>query len=112
ILMTTLAMIFGMAPAAVGFGAGAELRQPMGISVVGGLITSTLLTLVVVPVAYSLIDDLGNWLLGRSQRKKSQQPHLSGNGARAAEQMEGLVLDRSRAPRGALDPARKGKELD
>ncbi len=58
ILMTTLAMIFGMLPVAAGLGAGAELRQPMGISVVGGLLTSTVLTLVAVPVAYSLIDDV------------------------------------------------------
>jgi hydrophobic/amphiphilic exporter-1 (mainly G- bacteria), HAE1 family len=55
-------MIFGMIPVAVGFGAGAELRQPMGVSVIGGLITSTLLTLVAVPVAYSLIDDASYWL--------------------------------------------------
>ena len=59
ILMTTLAMIFGMIPVAAGIGAGAELRQPMGVAVIGGLVVSTLLTLVIVPVAYSLIDDLG-----------------------------------------------------
>jgi hydrophobic/amphiphilic exporter-1 (mainly G- bacteria), HAE1 family len=58
ILMTTLSMIFGMVPVAIGLGAGAELRRGMGITVIGGLIASTLLTLVVVPVAYSLIDDL------------------------------------------------------
>ncbi|HEX9016734.1 MAG TPA: efflux RND transporter permease subunit [Chloroflexota bacterium] len=65
ILMTTFAMIFGMAPVAAGFGAGAELRQPMGISVIGGLITSTLLTLVVVPVGYSLVDDMSRRVAGR-----------------------------------------------
>ncbi|MHB1132463.1 MAG: efflux RND transporter permease subunit [Chloroflexota bacterium] len=59
ILMTTIAMIFGMVPIALGYGAGAEVRQPMAVTVIGGLITSTLLTLVVVPVAYTLIDDLG-----------------------------------------------------
>jgi HAE1 family hydrophobic/amphiphilic exporter-1 len=68
ILMTTMAMIFGMAPVAAGFGAGAELRQPMGVSIIGGLITSTLLTLVAVPVAYSLIDDLGRWITRRFRR--------------------------------------------
>ncbi|MHB1162032.1 MAG: efflux RND transporter permease subunit [Chloroflexota bacterium] len=72
ILMTTLAMIFGMIPVAVGFGAGAELRQPMGISVIGGLITSTLLTLVAVPVAYSIIDDAGRWIAGRSRKTPRQ----------------------------------------
>jgi hydrophobic/amphiphilic exporter-1 (mainly G- bacteria), HAE1 family len=65
IMMTTLAMIFGMIPVAVGFGAGAELRQPMGVSVIGGLITSTLLTLVAVPVAYSFIDDASQWIKRR-----------------------------------------------
>ena len=59
ILMTTISMIFGMLPIALGYGAGAEVRQPMAVAVIGGLVTSTLLTLVVVPVAYSLIDDLG-----------------------------------------------------
>ncbi|HEX2986967.1 MAG TPA: efflux RND transporter permease subunit, partial [Chloroflexota bacterium] len=71
ILMTTLSMICGMIPVAVGFGAGSEMRQPMGVSVIGGVITSTVLTLVVVPVAYSLIDDLGNWIVRRFRRGKS-----------------------------------------
>jgi HAE1 family hydrophobic/amphiphilic exporter-1 len=68
IVMTTLAMIFGMLPAALGTGAGSEMRQPMGVSVIGGLITSTLLSLVVVPVVYSLLDDLGLWVRGRVRR--------------------------------------------
>jgi HAE1 family hydrophobic/amphiphilic exporter-1 len=58
ILMTTLAMIFGMLPLAFEWGAGAEFRAPMARAVIGGLITSTLLTLVVVPVVYTLLDDL------------------------------------------------------
>ncbi len=58
ILMTTLAMIFGMLPIALGFGHGAESRAPMAVCVVGGLITSTVLTLVLVPVVYSLLDQL------------------------------------------------------
>jgi len=70
ILMTTMAMIFGMIPVAAGFGAGSELRQPMGVSVIGGLITSTLLTLIAVPVAYSLVDDLGHRARGRVARRK------------------------------------------
>ncbi|HWR42879.1 efflux RND transporter permease subunit [Sporomusa sp.] len=56
ILMTTAAMIFGMMPIALGIGAGAELRQSMGVVLVGGLITSTILTLVIVPLVYLLID--------------------------------------------------------
>jgi HAE1 family hydrophobic/amphiphilic exporter-1 len=59
IMMTTLAMIGGMLPMALGLGAGAEMRAPMARAVTGGLITSTLLTLLVVPVVYSLFDDIG-----------------------------------------------------
>jgi HAE1 family hydrophobic/amphiphilic exporter-1 len=59
ILMTTLAMIFGMLPLAFEIGAGAEFRAPMARAVIGGLITSTILTLVVVPVVYTYLDDLG-----------------------------------------------------
>ncbi|HWR54511.1 MAG TPA: efflux RND transporter permease subunit [Bryobacteraceae bacterium] len=59
IIMTTLAMIFGMLPLVFEWGAGAEFRAPMARAVVGGLITSTLLTLIVVPVVYTYLDDLG-----------------------------------------------------
>ncbi len=69
ILMTTLAMIFGMAPIALGTGAGSESRAPMAVAVIGGLTTSTLLTLVVVPVVYSLLDDLMK-ILGRLFTRK------------------------------------------
>ena len=57
-LMTTMAMIAGMTPIAVGFGAGAEIRSPMAIAVVAGLVLSTILTLVVVPVVLTFMDDL------------------------------------------------------
>jgi HAE1 family hydrophobic/amphiphilic exporter-1 len=58
IIMTTLAMIFGMLPLALALGPGAEMRAPMARAVIGGLITSTLLTLVVVPVVYTVLDDM------------------------------------------------------
>ncbi|HEY0798424.1 MAG TPA: efflux RND transporter permease subunit [Candidatus Baltobacteraceae bacterium] len=58
ILMTTFATILGMLPIALGIGAGAELRQPMAVAIIGGLITSTALSLIVVPVVYTLFDDL------------------------------------------------------
>lgn len=58
IVMTTAATILGMLPIALGFGAGAELRSPMAVTIIGGLISSTLLSLVVVPIAYTLVDDL------------------------------------------------------
>jgi len=57
ILMTTFAMVFGMMPVAFGVGEGSETRSPMGIAVIGGLLTSLFLTLVVVPAAYDLFDD-------------------------------------------------------
>ena len=56
ILMTTLSLILGMVPVALGLGAGGSFRAPMAIAVIGGLITSTLLTLILVPVAYSILD--------------------------------------------------------
>ena len=62
IVMTTLAMIFGMMPLFLALGSGAEMRAPMARAVVGGLLTSTVLTLLVVPVMYTVLDDLGAWL--------------------------------------------------
>ncbi len=62
ILMTTLAMIFGMVPLAFAVSEGSEQRAPMGQAVIGGVITSSLLTLVVVPVIYCYLDDLSAWL--------------------------------------------------
>jgi multidrug efflux pump subunit AcrB len=57
ILMTTASTILGMLPLALGLGAGAELRQPMAVAIIGGLITSSLLSLIVVPVLYTLVED-------------------------------------------------------
>jgi multidrug efflux pump subunit AcrB len=76
ILMTTIAMIAGMLPIALGLGAGAEARAPMAICVVGGLITSTLLTLVVVPVVFTYVDDFQNWcsrFLPRTEHDERQE---------------------------------------
>ncbi len=61
ILMTTLAMIFGMVPLAFALSEGSEMRAPMGQAVIGGVITSSLLTLVVVPVVYCYMDDAARW---------------------------------------------------
>ena len=68
ILMTTLAMIFGMVPLAFALSEGSEQRAPMGQAVIGGVITSSLLTLVVVPVVYCYMDDLARWALARMGR--------------------------------------------
>ncbi|MBI4824581.1 MAG: efflux RND transporter permease subunit [Nitrospirae bacterium] len=58
ILMTTFAIVFGMLPIALGVGEGAETRAPMAVATIGGLLTSLFLTLVVVPVAYDLLDEI------------------------------------------------------
>jgi len=65
IVMTTSAMVFGMLPLALALGSGAELRAPMARAVIGGLITSTVLTLVVVPVVYTLLEDATAWVTRR-----------------------------------------------
>jgi HAE1 family hydrophobic/amphiphilic exporter-1 len=62
IVMTTLAMAAGMLPTALALEHGAEFRQPMAIAVIGGLMTSTLLSLVLVPVVYEIVDDFETWL--------------------------------------------------
>ena len=74
ILMTAFSTIAGMTPIALGFGSGAETRAPMGTCVVGGMLTSTLLTLVVIPVMYSVVDDIGNWLLRLFRRPRHPGP--------------------------------------
>jgi HAE1 family hydrophobic/amphiphilic exporter-1 len=65
ILMTTLAMVFGMVPLAFALSEGSEQRAPMGQAVIGGVITSSLLTLVVVPVVYCYLDDFSRWVKRR-----------------------------------------------
>ena len=76
ILMTTLALILGMLPVAIGLGTGSAFRQPMAITVIGGLITSTILTLLLVPTAYSLVEGaLARYersRQGRAARKAAQ----------------------------------------
>jgi hydrophobic/amphiphilic exporter-1 (mainly G- bacteria), HAE1 family len=74
ILMTTLAMVFGMVPLAFALSEGAEQRAPMGQAVIGGVLTSSLLTLVVVPVIYCWLDDLKHW----AGKKLLAQPSASG----------------------------------
>ena len=69
ILMTTAAMIGGMTPLALGIGEGGETQAPMGRAIIGGVITSTLLTLVVVPVLYTYLDHLHEWRKARKAKK-------------------------------------------
>ena len=91
ILMTTFALIAGMIPIAIGAGEGADFRAPLGRAVIGGVITSTILTLLVIPTFYEILtewrDALGARIFGRS--------HATGHGH-----------EHSQAPAGAAEPAR------
>lgn len=68
ILMTTFALIAGMIPVALGGGDGAQFRQPLGVAVIGGVITSTLLTLVAIPTFYEILDSVRHWFSGLARR--------------------------------------------
>jgi HAE1 family hydrophobic/amphiphilic exporter-1 len=77
IMMTTLALIAGMLPVAMGIGEGAEFRAPLGRAVIGGVITSTLLTLVVIPTFYEILDEWREWVftkLGVYKRRTAEHP--------------------------------------
>ena len=73
ILMTTLAAMFGGIPLAIGTGVGSELRRPLGIAIVGGLIVSQLLTLYTTPVIYLGFDRLGRWMFGTLARAAARR---------------------------------------
>jgi HAE1 family hydrophobic/amphiphilic exporter-1 len=86
IVMTTLCTLIGFAPLALGWGDGAEVRAPMALTVIGGLAVSTLLTLVVVPVVYDLLDRRGDaWYVARGERHRAKHA-----GGRAPEEAGGL----------------------
>jgi len=76
ILMTTFALIAGMVPVALGRGEGAQFRAPLGVAVIGGVITSTFLTLLVIPTGYEIIDEFRHWfmrLLGRKHKQMTAE---------------------------------------
>jgi multidrug efflux pump len=73
ILMTTMAALLGALPLAVGMGTGSELRRPLGITIVGGLIVSQILTLYTTPVVYLYLDRLSNWVGRRKTRSRAKQ---------------------------------------
>ncbi|MEZ2236983.1 efflux RND transporter permease subunit [Microcoleus sp.] len=79
ILMTTIAMIAGMIPIALGLGAGSQVRSPMAMAVIGGLMTSTLLTLVVIPVIFTYMDGFQIWIfnLVRGNKEKAKKARSS-----------------------------------
>lgn len=73
ILMTTFALIAGMVPTALGSGEGSSFRAPLGIAVIGGVITSTLLTLVAIPTFYEILDEMRGWFANKFGFTVSQQ---------------------------------------
>jgi multidrug efflux pump subunit AcrB len=68
--MTTIAMIAGMFPVAAGWSADPSFRSPMGLAVIGGLITSTALSLFVVPTVYTVLDDFQEWLRRKMTKRQ------------------------------------------
>jgi hydrophobic/amphiphilic exporter-1 (mainly G- bacteria), HAE1 family len=84
ILMTTFALIAGMVPVAIGAGEGADFRAPLGRAVIGGVITSTVLTLIVIPTFYEIMTEWRDWLLGKLTGKKSAHAHGHGEPALGA----------------------------
>ena len=89
--MTTLTTVLGLIPMAVGWGRlsqGAELRQPMAVTVIGGLLFSTLLTLVLIPVLYDLIDRKKFAVDGEPSRRQTREPDLGGDWAAAGGRLD------------------------
>ncbi|NPV03425.1 MAG: efflux RND transporter permease subunit [Syntrophaceae bacterium] len=103
ILMTTFAMILGMLPVAAGLGEGSETRSPMGVAVIGGLLTSLFLTLGVVPAAYDLFDDGQEWLKRKEYRKLAKREYWRAR----AEQLPGMLRKAARLPGAAFAAAAK-----
>jgi HAE1 family hydrophobic/amphiphilic exporter-1 len=74
IVMTTVAMVAGMLPVAVGWGGDSDFRGPMAIAVIGGLITSTALTLVIVPAVFTVFDDIERWIAPKAGKLLANSP--------------------------------------
>jgi len=85
IVMTTIAMGAGMMPIALGIGVDPSFRSPMAIVVIGGLITSTFLSLLVIPVLFTYVDDTVQWIVGKLKRRHGPTDHT----AAMAPQSEG-----------------------
>jgi HAE1 family hydrophobic/amphiphilic exporter-1 len=84
ILMTTLALVAGSIPVAIGIGEGSEFRRGLSIVLIGGLLTSTVLTLLVVPTAYSLLESFTRKASGLFRRRPAAQPAVAAAGAATA----------------------------
>jgi AcrB/AcrD/AcrF family protein len=87
-VMTTVAMVAGMMPSALAFGAGGEFRSPMALAVIGGLLFSTVLSLVFVPAMFMLMDDIGtlSWRLGKRMIVSSAEAEAKEDHAREPHQ--------------------------
>jgi hydrophobic/amphiphilic exporter-1 (mainly G- bacteria), HAE1 family len=83
ILMTTFALVAGMVPVALGSGEGGDFRAPLGITVIGGVVTSTLLTLLVIPTVYEILADTRDWLGARLFRSSDKSLHEPGHAGAA-----------------------------
>ncbi len=103
IVMTTLAMILGMLPSAMGRGDGGEFRAPISVATIGGLITSTLLTLLVVPVSYLLLSRLLGWMRRKRTAEARLSPALRVTGAILLALLLGGLIAASNAFGGTLD---------
>ncbi len=88
IIMTTLALIAGMVPVALGYGEGADFRAPLGRAVIGGVIASTVLTLVVIPTVYEIFDEWREWLFAKFGRTVGVRAGHGGHG-----EVEGASAD-------------------
>jgi HAE1 family hydrophobic/amphiphilic exporter-1 len=80
IIMTTVAIVAGMIPVALGRGEGADFRAPLGRAVIGGVLTSTLLTLLVIPTVYEILDETKEWLMMKVLKRRPQMGHSAGGG--------------------------------
>jgi HAE1 family hydrophobic/amphiphilic exporter-1 len=93
IMMTTFSMIFGMLPTALALGQGGEFRAPMARAVIGGLITSTMLTLIVVPVVYTYLDDFGGRVVVWLTAGKRSHAKTAGGDVPVVPEPEGVPAD-------------------
>ncbi len=84
IVMTTVAMVAGMLPVAMGWGGDSDFRSPMAIAVIGGLVTSTLLTLVIVPAVFTVFDDIERWIAPKAGRLLGEPVGQGAQGAPGA----------------------------
>ncbi|NTD86067.1 efflux RND transporter permease subunit [Agrobacterium tumefaciens] len=91
IMMTTFCALLGALPIALGSGASSELRQPLGVAVVGGLIVSQLLTLFITPVIFVEMDRLGTYLTGLFSRKKSAEKHAEPQKPKSANEPDSVA---------------------